>query len=302
MIISIILVTYNSSEYIGPCLDSIYAQDFRDYELIAIDNASKDTTKSIIKSRYPGVILIENAHNLGPSKARNQGIAKAKGEFILCLDSDVTLERDFLINIYRAIKNKEHIGAVQPKVLKRNGKSIDTVGIFLSKNRRFYDIGRGQVDNGRFSRQKYVFGPSSAAALYKRKMLEEVRVNGEYFDEDFFFLVEDVDLAWRANRLGYKTIFSPEAICYHCGNSSKHNFYFRQCLSFRNRYFLMLKNDSLKALLKDIFFILPYEILRIPYFLVANRYSFRALSEIKELLPKMRKKRFLTKEKLKRNA
>jgi glycosyltransferase involved in cell wall biosynthesis len=75
--ISIIVVTHNSGEYIEPCLDSIFAQEVKNYEVIVIDNGSQDRTKSIIKSKYPDTVLIENSQNFGSSQARNQGIWKA---------------------------------------------------------------------------------------------------------------------------------------------------------------------------------------------------------------------------------
>lgn len=291
--ISIILVTYNSGEYIEGSLESIFKQGFKDYEVIVVDNGSEDDTRLIIKNKYHSLQLIENTDNYGPSKARNQGIAISSGEFILCLDSDVILEKDFLLNIYNSLRYRDEIGAVQPKVLKMDKKFIYTTGIYLSKARRFFDIGRGQIDNGRFSRERDIFGPSSAAALYRRKMLDDISVGGEYFDEDFFFLVEDIDVAWRAKRLGWKSIFWPEAVCYHSGNSSRSDRFFRQYLSFRNRYLLMFKNDCIEDIFRIAFFIFPYDILRASYFFLTNRYGFRAVLETQKLSQKMRRKRFL---------
>ncbi len=100
--LSIIIVTSNSGKYIESCLDSVLIQDFKDYEIIAVDNGSKDDTLSIIKSRYSDVILINNSKNYGPCHARNQGIDKASGKFILCLDHDVKLLDNFLTNIHKA--------------------------------------------------------------------------------------------------------------------------------------------------------------------------------------------------------
>jgi GT2 family glycosyltransferase len=201
------------------------------------------------------------------------------------------MESSFLGNIYEAIKNKDHIYAVQPKVLRMNSEIIDTVGIALSRNRRFYDVGSGQPDNGQFAHQSYVFGACSAAALYRKEMLEEIRVNGEYFDEDFFFLVEDVDLAWRAQRRGWKTLYTPEAKCRHIRSFSNKKTNYVQYLCFRNRYFLMVKNNSLRDIFKNIFFILPYDSLRFLYFLMTNRYAVKALRELIIMLPKMLRKR-----------
>ena len=112
--ISIIIVTSDSGKYIESCLDSILSQDFKDYEIIVIDSGSKDNTIPIIKNRYSNIILIENLENFGPCKARNQGIDKTKGKFILCLDHDVKLLDNFLTSIYKAIESRDNIGAVGP--------------------------------------------------------------------------------------------------------------------------------------------------------------------------------------------
>ena len=129
----------------------------------------------------------------------------------------------------------------QPKILKNDNKTIYSCGIYLSKLRRFYDIGKGKLDNGKFSISKYVFGACSAAAFYKRRMLEEIKEGSGYFDERFFFLVEDVDLAWRAQRKGWKGMFIPQAVCHHNGDSSNVSKKMRQYLCWRNRRFLLAK-------------------------------------------------------------
>lgn len=240
--ISILILTLNNEKFIKSCLDFIFLQDYQDFETIVVDNGSKDGTVGFIKENYPQVILIENRENLGTCKARNQGIEIAKGRWILTLDCDIILERDSLIKIIRFVKeSEESVGMFQPKILNIDRKTIYSCGIYLSQLRRFYDIGKGKIDNGQFNTSKYIFGACSAAALYKREMLEEIKENSGFFDERFFFLVEDVDLALRAQRLGWKALFCPQAICYHFGNSSNTSKKLRQYLCWRNRKFFLRK-------------------------------------------------------------
>lgn len=292
--ISIVILTFNSIKYVKSCLDSVFSQDYNDFEVILVDNGSKDGTASFIKENYLQVILIENKENLGTCKARNQAIEISSGEWILTMDCDIILENDFLSTVVEEIRKfPAKVGIIQPKILNADKRTICSCGIYLSKLRRFYDIGKGKSDNGQFNAPGYIFGACSAAALYKKEMLEEIKEDAGYFDERFFFLVEDVDLAWRAQRRGWKTLFYPEAVCYHFGNSSGYDKKFGQYLCFRNRYFLMLKNDSIRNIFKNIFFILPYDILRFPYFLVTNKYASKALGELRVILPKMLKKRRL---------
>lgn len=291
--ISVILVTYNSKAYIEPCLGSILSQGFKDYEVIIIDNASRDETKSIINARYPEIILIENSQNLGTCRARNQGIAKASGRFILCLDHDVKLYPDFLENIFHEIEGKDTIGAVQPKILRVDGKTIYSTGIYPSWLRRFYDIGEGQNNGTRFNQRRYIFGASAATAIYRREALETIGQSGEYFDEDFFYFFEDVDVSWRMQKKGWRVLYAADAECIHAGGRSRNKDSISQYLCMRNRYLLIIKNASWVELLRIPIVFLIYDLWRDLFMLVINpKYFLKALFEIFKLYPKMVRKRY----------
>lgn len=280
--VSIIITTYNGINFIKGCLGSITSQVYKEFEIIVVDNGSKDGTIDFIKGNYPQVILIENKENLGAAKARNQGIEIASGRWLITLDCDIIVKDNFLSQIINIIKNSpSKVGMIQPKILKMDRKTIYSAGIFISHLRRFYDIGKGRSDFRRFDKPKYVFGACSAAAVYNRGMLEEIKEDTGYFDERFFFLVEDVDLAWRAQRKGWRALYYPEATCYHIGDSSNTSKKIRQYLCFRNRYFTILKNEKTIFLPKLAYSLLAYDIPRMGYFLFTNnKFSIRALKEI----------------------
>jgi GT2 family glycosyltransferase len=280
--ISIVIITFNSGYFIKSCLNSIYTQDYRDFEVIVADNGSNDSTVSFIEQNYPEAILIKNKINLGAARVRNQGIEIAKAQWILTLDCDVVLKKDFLLKMISYIReSEERVGMFQPKILNIDGKTIYSCGIYLSELKRFYDIGNGELDNGPFNVSQDVFGVSSCAAFYSRNMLEEIKEVSGYFDERFFFLVEDVDLSWRAQKKGWKARYCPEAVCYHSGNSSGCNKKFRQYLCFRNRWFSILKNEDKKSLMiKLAYFLICYDIPRTLCMLTANRLTTKALREI----------------------
>jgi GT2 family glycosyltransferase len=301
--VSIVIVTHNAREIIKECLNSVYAQDFKDFEVIVVDNDSRDGTKEFIRENFPQAKLVENGDNLGFCQANNQGIEIAKGEFTLTLNSDVILENNFLSELLKTSKNLgSNFGMLSPKILKMDKKTIDSTGLILTKARRFYNRGSGEIDSGQYDDKREIFGPCAAAALYKREMLEQIKIRGnsifirgnscsEHFDNDFFFLVEDVDLAWRANLSGWRGYFIPQAKCYHLGNSSGMDKKLRQYLSFRNRYFMMLKNERLGNFLKNLLFILPYDVLRFFKLIITNRHITKAIFEIVYLLGKIFKKR-----------
>lgn len=278
--ISIVIPTYNSLRFLRQCLDSISKQDYHNFEVIVVDNGSLDSTADLIKEEYPRTILIENKKNLGACAARNQGIEASFGEWVLVLDSDVVLEENFLSGFLKIHSSLAlDIGLLQAKILKPDQKTIYSAGISLSAFRRFYDIGQGKPDNQEFANAGYVFGACSAAAFLRKAMLLEIKEPSGYFDERFFFLVEDVDLAWRAQTRGWKAIFSPALVCYHSGNSSGYNREKRQYLCFRNRYYSIKKNEGIKNYIKKIFPLLFYDFPRALFLISTNRYLFRKNSQ-----------------------
>ena len=291
--ISIVLVTYNAQHYIESCLDSIFKQGFREYEIIVIDNASQDTPKSLIKNRYIDITLIENRENFGACYARNQGIRKAKGEFILFLDHDVILLNNFLKKIYQAIESNYNIGAAGAKILLNDKKTIYSAGIHFSWLWRFSDIGSGKIDSPKFNHRKFVFGVSQAAALYRREALESIRQGEEYFDKDFFYFFEDVDVCWRLQKKGWKILYTPEAECLHIAGRSRNKDRVSQYLCMRNRYLMIIKNESPFGLLRFSIVFFVYDFWRNLFMVMINPWYFlKGLFEVARLVPKMIRKRF----------
>ena len=273
--ISAVVLTYNSRDSIKPCLDSLFGQATMDLEVIVVDNGSVDGTANLIKDGYPKAVLIENEKNFGACYARNQGIRASKGDWILSLDCDVVLEQGFLsYSVEMLGELSPRIGVLQPKILDHDREKIYSCGIALSPLRRFCDIGNRRKDAECFNHPKEVFGATSCAAFYKRECLEDVKDENGYFDERFFFLVEDVDLAWRAQKKGWKALYYPKAICCHHGNSSGAGREKRQYLSFRNRYMMISKNEALKGKVVLLIMGFWYELLRFTYIALTNRYLY----------------------------
>ncbi len=92
---------------------------------------------------------------------------------------------------------------------------IDSTGIYFTPNMRHLDRGAEEIDRGQYDRVQYVFGASGAAAFFRRDFIEAVSVEGEFFDEDFFAFREDGDLAWRAQVMGWKCLYTPAAVAWH---------------------------------------------------------------------------------------
>jgi GT2 family glycosyltransferase len=159
-----------------------------------------------------------------------------------------------------AVKKSEGIGMASGKLYKMSGngsaKLLDTTGIEMPY---YFQRPRGdaQEDRGQYDKEEYVFGPCGAAPLYRRQMLEDIKINGEYFDEDFVNYVEDVDLAWRAQLRGWMCAYAPRAIAYHFRGCTRANDkavkkgYYR--MGYRNRYWAMYKNITAAEFKKNLF-------------------------------------------------
>ncbi len=291
MEVSVVIVTWNAQNFIKQCLDSVFCQEEKGIEVIVVDNGSTDDTVNILKGYLPYLYLIENKENKGFCFANNQALLIAKGSYIFTLNSDVILEKNYIYNLKSYLEKHEKVGMCQGKFLRMDKKTIDGLGLYLSLSFRFYNIAEGKENSSKYDTEKEIFGPCAAAALYRKKLFDDICWNGEYFDNRFFFLVEDFDVAWRARNKGWKAIYVPGALCYHYRGSSGHYSMFRQYLSFRNRYFLLIKNGKSSILMRFIFFSFAYDIVRLFFLLLRNQYAWQALCEIKDYMPALLKQR-----------
>ena len=296
MKVSVIMVTWNVAGFIRQCLDSLRNQTLKDFEIIVVDNGSRDQTTSIIEKEYPEVALVKNEENEGFCRANNRGIRASRGEYILTLNADVVLDNDFLQKMVEAVEaGSRRTGMLSGKMLRQDKVTLDSTGLILSKSRRFYDRGGQERDQGQYDRETEIFGICAGAGFYRKAMLEDISINGEYFDNHFFFLGEDFDISWRAQLYGWKGEFVPSAVCYHLRGSSEHGSKFRQYLSFKNRYLLMLKNDRLVNILLASPWLIPYDVCRFVYLIFTNRLVWRGMKEVFQALPDIWKKRQLIK-------
>ncbi len=252
-IVTVTIVTFNSGRYIAQCLESVLTQDYRQKEIIVVDNASTDDTRAILRDFEGRVRIICNHENLGFAAAQNQAIAESEADWILVLNPDVRLMTDFISMAVAAGEADQSAGSVCGKLLRMSVSFavpdkpiLDSTGIYFTPGMRHLDRGSQQADDGRYDHFEYVFGASGAAALYRRQMIEDVGVLGEFFDSDFFAYREDADVAWRAQLLGWKCLYTPLAVGYHVRTVLPSN---RRLLApvlnmhaVKNRWLMRIKN------------------------------------------------------------
>jgi GT2 family glycosyltransferase len=251
--VSVTIVTYNSGRFIKKCLESVLAQKYVNREIIVVDNASKDGTVDILE-QFEGKCRIEyNDENIGFAAAQNQAIRLSTGDWVLTLNPDVLLLPDFIQAMVDAGQFDSRIGTVCGKLLTilasfdlPEKALVDSTGIYFTPMMRHLDRGSQEVDNGHYRNYEYVFGATAAAALYRRSMIEDVSIGDEFFDPDFFVYREDADVAWRAQLMGWKCMYTPHACGYHVRKVLPGN---RRALppvinmhSVKNRFLMRIKN------------------------------------------------------------
>jgi GT2 family glycosyltransferase len=251
--IAVTMVTYNSARFIRRCIEWVLDQDYPHVEIIVIDNASSDDTARILHEFEDRARVIYNPSNIGFAAAQNQAIALSNTGWVLTLNPDVRLTRSFLSTLLAAAEADPGAGTICGKLLAMGPDweippqpIFDSTGIYFTPNLRHLDRGSRSADIGQYDRFEYVFGATAAAALYRRDMIRDIAVGGEFFDSDFFAYREDADVAWRAQLLSWRCLYVPLAVAYHVRNVLPSN---RRSLpavinmhSVKNRFLIRIKN------------------------------------------------------------
>jgi len=290
--VSAVVVTWNSASYVEKCLASLQAQRLRPVQVVVVDNGSTDASARL--ARDAGAEVLEAGRNLGFCRANNLGWERARGGAVLFVNPDVVLDPDYLECATRELAAGARVGLVAGKLLRFDGATLDSAGQLLARSRRTVERGYGQPDEGHFDQAGPIFSVCGAAALYRRAALEQIAPDGEVFDEDFFAFHEDIDLGWRAQRMGWKGRYVPEARGLHFRGSTDPGIRSDEPRRSRlrtlsndlayhavkNRYLAMIKNDALGAVLRDLPFILGREALLWGYLALARpRVGWRVLRD-----------------------
>ena len=294
--VSVGIVTWNSAETLARCLAAVREQTAGALELIVVDNASSDATRGVLErmtAPHERVLLDRNA---GYAAAHNLAIGRAAGEFYLALNPDVFLAPAFVATLRDAVRGDRRIGAAAGKLLRADDPArIDSTGVYMLPSQRHLDRGAGELDRGQYDRRELVFGVTGAAAFYRRAMLDDVRIGGEVFDEDFFAYREDADLAWRAQLLGWCCLYVPDAVARHVRRVTPER---RASLppdlnrmSVRNRFLLRIKNQPAGHAARFLAPALWRDAQVIAYAVLRERTSLPGLADVVRLLPKTLQKR-----------
>ena len=293
---TILLISQDRAHDLRHSLPAALAQP--DAEVVVVDNASSDETAAL--AREHGAEHLRLHDRVSWAAANNAGIAAAQGDAVLLLNADCFLEPGFLAAA-RPHLDQPQVGMVTPKLIRTNGgqradrlDAIDCVGMVVDRRRKNNLAGHGRPSLA-YDTASASFGPDGAAALYSRAMLDDIAVGGKALDETFEKWAVDVDLAWRAQILGWSGVYEPDAVAYHVrsyGPTTRAGMPERdRRVQFRNRYLMMVKNDTLSDLRGDLLKVAGYEAAALGFALVRERHLLGGYAELRHLLPTARRQR-----------
>ena len=294
--VSIIIINYNGKGLIIDCLKALEKQSIKDFEVIVVDNASSDGSfdeiQNFVKvsSLSPRIELIFSSKNLGFAGGNLEGLRNATGVYIAILNHDTEPDKEWLEELVKAMDSDSTAGICASNLIACGTNIIDSAGDAYSTFLKGFKRGEGEVAS-LFNRAEYVFGACAGAALYRRKVIEEIG----FFDEDFFLIHEDTDLNFRAQLNGWKVLYVPTAIVHHKGRSSiGHMSDTAVYYTLRNSELVRMKNVPLAIFLRCFPELIIGMLTEFIYFAIKHkrlRLYFKAKGDAIRMLPKMLKKR-----------
>ena len=294
--VSIIIVNYNEKALIKDSLKALLRQSLGDFEAVIVDNASSDGSLYEIKrflaetSKAFLVKLIHLDKNLGFTGGNIEGLKYAEGEYIALLNNDTEADRRWLAELVEAMDTDPKSGICASKMIVYGTDIIDCAGDGFSTALKGFGEGE-QKESFLYNKRRYIFGACGGAALYRRKMIEEIG----FLDEDFFLIHEDIDLNFRAQLNEWKVLYVPTAIVYHKVRSSiGHMSDMAVYYTLRNSEFVRLKNIPLAIFIRCFPEFVVGILAEFIYFVIKHKrigLYFKAKKDAIRMFPKMLKKR-----------
>jgi GT2 family glycosyltransferase len=243
--VSILILNLNGFQFLQDLVTSLYKQTYTDFEVIFVDNGSIDGSADFIKTHYPQIKVIENLQNIGVAKGYNQAYYFSKGDYIVLLNNDTTVNPIWLEELVNIADQDKAIGICQSKILYMDRPNVIYATGHELRLGIIYNRGEGKIDTGQYDTKLNIFGACGCSALYRRNMLEQIG----FFDPNYFCYCEDSDLSWRAYNIGWKARYVPSSVCYHKSGGTERNDRDMQMIIERNQLHTIYKNSNNKLLL-----------------------------------------------------
>ena len=240
--VAVVIPNWNGKPWLGPCLEALRQQDYRDFTTIVVDNGSADGSVAYLQGTFPEVVVCPLPSNLGFAAGMNAGIRLAgQAEYVAALNNDTVADPAWLSSLVAALDPAPRAGSAASLMLAMHDPQIvDTAGDGYGWTGLPFKLGSGRSRSVVPTAPFAVFGASAGACLYRATMLAEVGL----FDETYFAYMEDVDLSLRAQMAGWTCLSVPGSTVRHAGAASSGGgpSAFSVRLSTRNLVVTILKN------------------------------------------------------------
>ena len=258
--VAVVVPTHNSAAVIEACLQAARAAN--PAEIWVVDNGSQDATEAKVRRQGAPVRLLPQATNTGFAAASNLGWARSRAPFVLFLNDDAVLQPGYLRRTLAALQADERAASAVGKLLRPGQPArLDSAGLALHRHAlRPTDRGQGELDRGQYDRPEAVFGASGAAALYRRAALAPDEAP---FDASLFAYYEDVDLAWRLQRRGWRHLYVPQAQALHGRRGPDSKPLPVAARAFINRYRIFCRHESWQRFALYAPLAVPWELARL---------------------------------------
>jgi GT2 family glycosyltransferase len=245
--VSVVIINYNGQKYLEKFLPSVLAGTYSSMEVIVADNASTDESLTFLSEHYPSIRIIKLARNFGYAGGYNEALKEVKSDYYVLLNSDVEVTPGWIEPVIELMENDRQIGACQPKILSYQQKNqfeyagaaggwMDCLGYPFARG-RIFDI--CEKDNGQYDGVERIFWASGAALFVRAELFHQAKG----FDTYFFAHMEEIDLCWRLQLLGYSIFACPVSVVYHVGGGTLPKGNERKVfLNFRNNMIMLAKN------------------------------------------------------------
>ncbi len=237
---AVIIVNWNGRQHLTRCLAALFDVIPTGIEVSLVDNGSTDGSLDYVQRHWPQVHTLSLPNNVGFAAANNIGIRDSAAPYVITLNNDTEVEPGWLELLLNAAESDPAVGSCASRiVLDAQPDRLDSAGITLDNWGFAWQRGHLQPDVGLYRQACDVWGASAAAALYRRDMLDRIGL----FDEEFESYYEDVDLAWRANRAGWRCRYVPDRRVRHVHSATGSRDPDRKLfLLTRNRWWTLIKN------------------------------------------------------------
>ena len=241
--ISVIIPNYNGMAYLDGVLSGLECQTVKNFEVILVDNGSGDGSCAFVAASYPWVRLIEFPENFGFCKAVNEGIKASRAPYVLLLNNDIEVTRDFIEQMLQGIRRHPKAFSGAARMIQFHDRDrLDDAGNYYCALGWAYALGKDRPC-AKYLKPRKVFAACGGASMYRRQVFERIGM----FDEAHFAYLEDIDVGYRAQIYGYENWYCPDAIVWHVGSATSGSRYneFKIRHSSRNNIYMIYKNMPL---------------------------------------------------------